>query len=460
MITQTPSTKRYRRPQVVMALIILLLTLATACATQPSSTYSPTMELAVESEAPAADAPAETAPTIVIKKEAEAGEAAAVESVEVEKKVESPSESLRPARVEQIDPLKAGEVDDNQKWDDYLTYRRGYQGPLVHDRDVSERYTIQALDADGHPIMDANVRFFLGNQEIYQAYTYANGQALFHPLALGLTTEYGDEFLVVVKKGNAVTKFTMPRLHSQQTFGGSETWTATLDLTQRADSVNLDLLFLIDATGSMDDEINAIQTTIFDVAARIDNLPERPDVRYGMVTYRDRGDQFISRNYDFVNNVDAFSRNLSSVQAQGGGDYPESLNEGLHNALHDVEWRSDDAVRLIFLVADAPPHLDYRQDFDYALEMETAARSAIKIFPIASSGLDDQGEYIFRQLAQFTQGRFIFLTYDGPTNSGKSGDVTTHHVDSYSVDTLDDLLVKLVTEELAHQNPLLAQYQQ
>ena len=91
--------------------------------------------------------------------------------------------------------------------------------------------------------------------------------------------------------------------------------------------------------------------------------------------------------------------------------------------------------------------------------METAARSAIKIFPIASSGLDEQGEYIFRQIAQFTQGRFIFLTYDAPTNGGSPGDVTTHHVDSYSVNHLDDLLVKLVTEELAHQNPLLVQAQ-
>ena len=91
--------------------------------------------------------------------------------------------------------------------------------------------------------------------------------------------------------------------------------------------------------------------------------------------------------------------------------------------------------------------------------MEIAARRGIKIFPIASSGLDDQGEYIFRQIAQYTQGRFIFLTYAGPTSGGPPGEETTHHVEDYSVNNLDDLLVKLVEEELAYQSPQLAQVQ-
>ncbi len=80
--------------------------------------------------------------------------------------------------------------------------------------------------------------------------------------------------------------------------------------------------------------------------------------------------------------------------------------------------------------------------------MVRAAERGIKIFPVASSGLDDQGEYIYRQIALFTQGRFIFLTY-GP--SGEPGDGTTHHVDEYTVQKLDDLVVRLVEEELAHQ---------
>jgi hypothetical protein len=182
-------------------------------------------------------------------------------------------------------------------------------------------------------------------------------------------------------------------------------------------------------------------------------------VRYGMVTYRDRGDAFVTKTFDFTPEVQDFSGSLSTVSADGGGDTPESLNEALHQAVNGVEWRGGETVQLIFLVADAPPHLDYPQDYDYAVEMDNAARRGIKIFPIASSGLDDQGEYIYRQLAQYTQGRFIFLTYAGPTNSGAPGDVTTHHVDDYSVENLDDLLVRLVEEELAYQSLGLVQAQ-
>ena len=365
--------------------------------------------------------------------------------------------------VQQSEPLKAGEVDDNAQWDDYLLYRRNYHGPRIHQRDISERYVIEVIDGQGRPVLGANVRVSLPTQQqaVYSGQTYATGQVLFHPLALSETSlEQVDRFVVEVQKDNLLQQFSLTRFDAQASSAFTDRWTVTLDLPQQQlESLNLDVLFLIDATGSMADEIQKVQSTIFDVSAQIDALPEKPNVRYGMVTYRDRGDSFVTRAYEFTLDVRDFSKNLNTVFADGGGDYPESLNEGLHEALHSVEWRSEDTVKLIFLIADAPPHLDYAQDYDYAVEMDTAARRGIKIFPIASSGLDDQGEYIFRQIAQYTQGRFIFLTYDGPTNGGSPGEVTTHHVDDYSVENLDDLLVRLVEEELAYQNPQLGRGQ-
>jgi hypothetical protein len=359
--------------------------------------------------------------------------------------------------------LKAGEVDDNAQWDDYLLYRRNYRGPRVHDRDISERYVVEVIDGQGRPVLGANVRFFLPGQErqeIYSAHTYAAGQVLFQPLTLDIPAGQIDRFTVEVQKDNVLQQFSLARFDAQIATDFTDRWTVTLDWRQQPfESLNLDVLFLVDATGSMADEIAKIQSTIFDVSARIDALPENPNVRYGLVTYRDRGDSFVTRSYEFTPDVRDYAQNLNTVFADGGGDYPESLNEGLHDALHSVEWRGQDTVQLIFLIADAPPHLDYAQDYDYAVEMENAARRGIKIFPIASSGLDDQGEYIFRQIAQYTQGRFIFLTYEGPTNSGAPGEVTTHHVDDYSVENLDDLLVGLVEEELAYQSQQYGQGQ-
>ena len=113
----------------------------------------------------------------------------------------------------------------------------------------------------------------------------------------------------------------------------------------------------------------------------------------------------------------------------------------------------DDTVKLVVLVADAPPHLagepGYEDEPDYARSVVEAARTGVKLFPIASSGLDPQGEFVFRQLAQATLGRFVFLTY-GPEGA-PGGDTTPHSVDpeDYDVLSLDELVVQLVQDELA-----------
>ena len=390
---------------------------------------------------------------VVLEKEALAADEAAVPMAAAEAPAEAPMPAPTAVPSQGHSPLRAGEVDDNANWDDYLRYRLNYVGPPVHDRDVSERYLVTVNDRAGGPLLDANVTFYAGNEALYKGRTYATGQVLFFPRALGVSDQV-TSFRVVAEKGDAVGEATLIR---------GETYQVALNLAEpgrdSGEPVKLDVLFLIDSTGSMADEIDKLQESIREIAARIDRLPNQPQVRFAMTIYRDRGDLFVSRTFDFTPDVREFSKALDEVEAEGGGDYPESLNEALHRAVHAPEWRGEDTVQLIFLVADAPPHLDYAQDYDYAVEMEKAAAQGIKIFPIASSGLDDQGEYIFRQIALFTQGRFVFLTYAGPTNGGSPGDETTHHVEDYSVENLDDLLVRLVEEELAYQNPVLAQVQ-
>jgi Mg-chelatase subunit ChlD len=340
--------------------------------------------------------------------------------------------------------VRAGEVDDNENWGEYLEYRREYWGPYVHDVDISERYIITVLDGDNQPILDASVTIWDGQYKVWEARTFATGQTLFFPGSIG--SIQSQSFVVSVNKDGFAHTMELPR-------GEQESWVIKLDqyYSQRS-RVNLDILFLLDSTGSMGDEISALQSSILSIADQIDHLRPRPDLRFGLVTYRDHGDAYVVAKVDFTDRVRQFSDQLSQVRAAGGGDYPESLNQALHTAIYAMDWREEDAIRLIFLVADAPPHLDYSQDFDYAQEMAVALANGIKIFPIAASGTDDQAEYIFRQMAQFTQARFIFLTYEGPNQSGgEPGDVSTMNVSSYGVQDLDDLVVRLVREECSHQ---------
>jgi len=210
----------------------------------------------------------------------------------------------------------------------------------------------------------------------------------------------------------------------------------------------LDLVFLVDATGSMGDEIAKLKGSMRAVAQQISQLPGQPDICYGLVAYRDRGDAFLTRTHDFTDDLGAFQQVLARVQAGGGGDTPEALNEALHETVHGLAWRSD-AARMVVLVADAPPHLDYGGP-QYDRDMQAALAKGIKLFAVGASGLDPVGEYIYRQMAQYTAGRFVFLTYKDAANPGSGpGTQTPHDVGSYSVQTLDRLIVRLVSEEMA-----------
>jgi hypothetical protein len=195
------------------------------------------------------------------------------------------------------------------------------------------------------------------------------------------------------------------------------------------------------------------------MAQQISQLPGRPDICYGLVAYRDRGDVYLTRSHDFTDDLGAFQNVLANVQASGGGDTPEALNEALHEVVHGLSWRTD-AARMVVLVADAPPHLDYSGCnvvhsaagvcSQYDRDMQAALSKGIKLFAVGASGLDPIGEYIYRQMAQYTAGRFVFLTYRDASNPGSGpGTQTTHDVKQYSVQTLDQLVVRLVGEELA-----------
>lgn len=348
---------------------------------------------------------------------------------------------------QQNTPLKAGEVNDNAPADypSYLTWLASYNPGNVLSADVSERYLITVLNDQQQPVLDAQVRLYYGQELVFEGRTYAGGQTIFQPRALGVS-ENLQRFRMVVAKGQSRTETTLDRQ-----WPGTALTVTLGDVQGIPQPLHLDVLFLLDATGSMGDEITQIQNTIDTIASRIDSIEPRPMLRFGLVAYRDRGDEYVTRLYSaFTSNVREFRTLLQQVRADGGGDTPEDLQEGLNIALNQMRW-SDDAVRLIFLVADAPAHLDYGQEFDYLDATRVAVARGIKIYPIAASNTDDPAEYQFRQLAQQTMATFVFLTYQQGQNAGAPGDTTVRNVDAeqFTVDRLDDLLVQIIQRELA-----------
>ena len=347
----------------------------------------------------------------------------------------------RPASVPQ-----AGEIDDNELWEEYLNYRnQSRHDRQVEDRSVQERYLVRVVYNDGVPAQGATVTFEDERGRIlHESATHADGKTVFHHNSRVTKDMSKKQVIISVHKGGTWQEKIWTSTTLDRAWEGAQTTLTLPTQSPPRQDAEVDVLFLLDATGSMSDEIDRIKETLTSIAERVRNLDQDPDLRMGMVAYRDRGDAYVTRMYDFDDDIRRFERAVREVRAAGGGDYPESLNEGLHVALADVSWRKD-AVKLVFLIADAPPHLDYDQDYDYAEEMLRANEDGVKIFAVASSGLDDTGEYIFRQLAQQTLGKFIFLLYD----DGRRGLKTPHEVgEEFSVERLDRLIVRLITEEV------------
>ncbi|MGJ7546685.1 vWA domain-containing protein [Variovorax sp. LT1R16] len=335
-------------------------------------------------------------------------------------------------------PVTAGMVDDNADFGEYLRFRD--RTSVVHRaRDVQQRYLLQVRTARGAVVPDAEVAVRAPGGAAMWARTDAGGRAWLHPDAFDPNASQVYE-VAVRKNGRQAGGFLQRGQKS------------AVDIVLSDDAAparaRLDLVFLIDATGSMADEIGRLKSTLRTIAAEVAQLPSRPDTCFGLVAYRDKGDAFLLRSHDFTNNLDAFQGVLNALQANGGGDYPEAMNEALHETVHKLSWRGSGATRMVVLLADAPPHLDYGGP-QYDDDMMVALGKGIKVFSVGASGLDKQGEYIQRQIAQYTGGRFVFLTYkDAERPASGPGRETVHDVGNYSVQTLDRLIVRLVTEEL------------
>lgn len=342
---------------------------------------------------------------------------------------------------------KAGMVDDNADFTGYLAFLDRHASALQRQRDVSERYRVLVTDARGRPVPDAELALSWSGAPAATrwARTDAAGTAWLHPRAL-LDPEAIDglQALQVQARGSdgRVARATLVRgqraaVHLQ--VGGSAAPART----------PLDLVFLVDATGSMGDEIDKLRTSMQSIADRIARLPGGVDLCLGLVAYRDLGDEYVTRRYDLTGELAAFRRVLGGLRADGGGDEPEALDEALHETVHGVSWRGPGTSRLVILIGDAPPQLRPGVA-PYDQSAAAALARGIKVHAVGASGLSRQGETTFRSIAQQTGGRFVFLTYADAARPGRGpGTETPHDVRDYGVADLDELIVRLVREEVA-----------
>jgi Mg-chelatase subunit ChlD len=170
-------------------------------------------------------------------------------------------------------------------------------------------------------------------------------------------------------------------------------------------AADLDAVFVLDTTGSMGGEIQEVQERVRELADSLGRARAGERIRFGIVAYRDRGDEYVTRLSSITEDMEATRRFLASLSANGGGDGPESVVAALAAALEGMSWDpSSDTDRQIFLVGDAPPHLDYPGEATPEALIETALRERIVINTIGCRSLPSQGIEFFRRLAYRDRG--------------------------------------------------------
>jgi len=206
---------------------------------------------------------------------------------------------------------------------------------------------------------------------------------------------------------------------------------APANVTQQA--TGLDIMFVIDTTGSMGDELNYLQTELSSI---INALPTHVQPNLGLTFYRDIGDEYVVRAHGFNNDINSVQRTLNNETYGGGGDYPEAMDQALHQAI-DANWQQD-SHKVLFLIADAPPHNEkMRATWEAA---EQARAKDIHIVPVAASGVEEDAEYLMRSIAAFTNSRYVFLTDD----SGYGNSHAEPDVDCYAVTQLNNLMIRVL----------------
>jgi hypothetical protein len=175
----------------------------------------------------------------------------------------------------------------------------------------------------------------------------------------------------------------------------------------------IDALFVLDTTGSMGGLIQTAKEKIWSIASTLASGQPAPEIRMGLVAYRDRGDDYVTRVLDLSPDLDRVHTALAGLQAQGGGDGPEDVNQALHDAVQRVSWSQEPgAYKVVFLVGDAPPHLDYAQQAQYPEILAEARRRGIRVNAIQCGDLPETTAD-WQRIAQLGDGSYFRVDQAG-----------------------------------------------
>ncbi len=335
--------------------------------------------------------------------------------------------------------LTAGEWNDNDNWGFFqnLVNSQTIEFPVFNINPVN-RAEVNVKNESGEPSVNTKVEMLSADgSAIWTSITDKDGKAyLFYEkdnLPEKFRISYGEtsqEFEIakneISSEGGQGSSITAIPENTDITFSSTgELYPAT------------DIMFIVDSTGSMSDEMLFLQSEFSAIAGEIGT----DNVRYSVNFYRDEGDDYVTKCFDFTNDISELQQTLNNERADGGGDTPEAVTEILDETMNKSDW-GENSVKLAFMIFDAPPHSD-RDNLDVLNNaIKTASEKGIRIIPVVSSNSDRDTELFGRALSICTNGTYVFLTDD----SGIGNSHLEPIIGDYEVEKLYDIIIRVINE--------------
>lgn len=332
--------------------------------------------------------------------------------------------------------LTAGEINDFSKWN---LWENMVTKELTHFQQLwniapTGRYTLVLSDKNGLPLADAQV-------------TLRNGKGVSEYTARTDNTGKAECWVSLQKDAQyASESFTMDVNYqgSKKHIKNAQPFLKRMNYFRMevacAQNNDVDIAFVVDATGSMGDELNYLKTEMNEIIFQSKSISNTLNFRFGNVFYRDHGDEYLTRKMDFNRVLTESSSFINDQNAGGGGDTPEAVEVALDSAINGLNWSANARARILFLILDAPPHGTSEIKNKLTDLLKQAAEKGIRIVPLAASGIDKGTEYLMRCVALATNGSYVFLTND----SGIGGDHIKPTTDAFQVEQLSQILVRVV----------------
>ena len=328
--------------------------------------------------------------------------------------------------------VTAGEWNDLDNWAFYQ--KTLMKEPFKGFPDDWQMYTNHriavALTAKNKPAANATVTLFRNDTPIWTTKTDNLGRAELWVGAFQKEKELNPTLLRLKVNEQWVSTATISETQVNR---------IALDETLPSPTNLVQIAFMVDATGSMGDELEFLKMDLKKVINEVQKTNTQLKISTATVFYRDEGDEYVVKHSPFTEDINQTIEFISQQRADGGGDFPEAVDKALVQ-LNQLQWQPEARTRIAFLVLDAPPHNKPAVISSIQYSVKTAAASGIKLIPVVASGIDKTTEFLMRFIAMYTNGTYVFIT----DHSGIGNKHLEPSVGEYQVEKLSDLMVRLI----------------